>query len=410
MPEPPTETEPVTEETLPEPPTETEPVTEVTLPEPPTGTEPVTEVTLPEPPTETAPEETEGTPGITPPQEPEKKTSGTIHPAGPILKSQLGGAGRGSSSCYHDLQERGDATSVYEVHYCPVHDLVRQAAEELLAAAVTEEEKLFAWQQIRALWQNRLNAMYDDLLAQAAKETEEEKRKEKEEIIQKEKEAFYLQLTCYEADLELLFPENQLLVAEKVADALRYRTMDLCYEMSNAPKERVDSYLKEEILFLPGEIPGEDCGYAYERLENGKVRMREFFCAEDAGIRGTMVRMTEQARDFPELFRESLASYGISPEEIGEEESLLEAAWRRSGSLWRSASDQITTKRYLEADEAGKEIILASRAAFAEYLKRREAFLTLFYEKEPETALEVLAELALRRTVQFCESLAEAGE
>ena len=425
LPEPPTETVPETEETLPEPPTVTVPETEVTLPEPPTVTVPETEETLPEPPTQpeetkpeppTQPEETqpepptqpeETKPGDNPPEPPTGKPGPT--PVGyPGITEAL--KGKGEASCYHDLQKQGDATTVYEVHYCRYHDLVRQIIEDALAQAKTPEEELIVWQQARALWQQKLNEMYDELLAEAALEKDEEIRKQKEEIIKKEKEAYYLQLTSYEADLQLLYPEDQLTVAMKVADQIRYRTMDMCYEISNAPKSRVDSILKKDILFLPDQKPGEECGSDTVRLTNGNYQLTEFFDEDHATVRNTVLEMAKMARDYPDLFLANLDGTGIVLPTLKEGEEMPSAitlVWQRSRALWKNKLDVITTKRYLAADKAGREVITASRATFVDYLKAREELLDLLYEDEPDIREEVLSYLTMNRVLRFCESIAE---
>ena len=82
--------------------------------------------------------------------------------------------------------------------------------------------------------------------------------------------------------------------------------------------------------------------------------------------------------------------------------------WNRAGELWMQSVNVLTTKRYLDADKTEREVISADRLTFADWLKAREALLTLFYEDKPETRAEVMARAAMIRELLFSEAIHEA--
>ena len=366
-------------------------------------------------PPETLPPETKPTDpgtGFSPPEPPEKTTG----PENPIklIQNSIGVGLHTGDCCYYDLEARGDGTTVYTVHFCREHQLVQQAIDEIFATAKTPAEELAAWQLARSLWQAKLDQMYADLLKTAAAEPDEELRTQKEEIIRKEKEAFYLQLVTYEADLMLIFPEDPLIVAEKVNEALRLRTMDMCYELATASGERIDSYLKDDIDLMIGTMPAEDCSHSYASLPEKDLRLTEKYCEDTAVILNTSVEMAEEALQNPTLFLKMLENSNKLPvlEEGEEMPSALTLAWTLSRSQWMRRLDQMTTKRYLNAEEVNRDVIAADRSAFAAWLDAREALLTLLYETAPscdEIVAEVMAEAVMDQTIRLCEAL-EAAE
>ena len=335
-----------------------------------------------------------------------------------ILDAMALGAGNADPSCMRTFKAEGEGTLVYEIHYDTDHKAVLRYIETALVKADTPEKELFVWVQARALWQFKLDIQYQELLDSL---TEEEQ--EKKDIIEKEKEAFYKQITGYEAELNLIYPENPVAVAKGVAGMVALRCLDMCIEINNAPEERLDSYLKEDVERLTvSEIP-EELKVTDRKLENGDIRQTQELDESFRKVLENVNLLLEKAQKHPdevvkeyleeqkkaaEKAKEEGAEVTETPEAEEKEPTALTIAWKKAAELWQRELDISITKLYLKADKEQKEIISADRVAFHEWVEAREEVLNLLYPEEPEIVAEILAREIMNRVMNFRINLKDA--
>ena len=62
--------------------------------------------------------------------------------------------------CVRTLTGVGETETSYSLHYCPVHSPVAKAAEDLMSAAVTEEQQAEAWKKAADMWRAAIEEEY----------------------------------------------------------------------------------------------------------------------------------------------------------------------------------------------------------------------------------------------------------
>ena len=274
---------------------------------------------------------------------------------------------RQDDTCVRTLTGLGQDERTYTQDFCASHHAVKARADALSLAAQTDAEKLNAWRQIASLWTVEVNALYNRRMSGASKA--------EIDIITRERTQFFAYLTDLERLLETEHPSDPVSAAQKVAEALRKRCTDLCYEVNTAPTRRRDA-LENPVPSLPvslGALP-EDCERSVLETRKG-LAYTEFLDQDHASA---------------EALEQSLAKDASAD------------AWEAAVRLWLAELDRLTNLRYLAADEEGRKAIAAERIAFGELLRTREGFLSLVYPGRPAIVQEVLAETIRTRVLDLC--------
>ena len=153
------------------------------------------------------------------------------------------------------------------------------------------------------------------------------------------------------------------------------KTADLCYEHHTAPDARVDSFSHEHLALEPVAAGPE--------------------CVREVTPTNTGTKYTE---NLCEAHRPSEAAVERAVLAAETEEDLAEA-WQRAKQIWTVELFGMITKRYLAADDIGREIIAADRVAWEDWLKAREGFLSLMYPGQTWTVNEVVAQTIRERVM-----------
>ncbi|MBR1565330.1 MAG: DUF11 domain-containing protein, partial [Oscillospiraceae bacterium] len=321
-----------------------------------------------EPPKETLKEELDKMIGLSgdtlPPDVPVKKPDGKVN-----VPTVTGG----DESCLRTLVAVGETGSAYTLHFCQDHIGVAQAVDSMVSGAITEAEELAAWQQAKALWSSVLADQYAECVNASTGSARA--------AFLAEKDAFDQYVICLEAQLNQMHPDQPALVAQKIAELLRDRVTEGCYELNGNNGEREDSLFSFDHVTTDEEAILIDCGLSDAKKPNGDLICSEDLCEEHASAEQAVLGMM---RD------------DMTAEEITD-------AWLYAQAIWQSELDTMTNTHYREADADGRLIIAANRMAFDQYLAMRQVTLDAMYADQPEIAAELLCDLIKHNVTILCE-------
>ena len=286
------------------------------------------------------------------------------------------------SWCALSLTGVGEGIAEWTLEFCGEHAAIAREARALIEASGGTED---AWQQVIALWAEALNGEFDvlyDRLPEADRP-----------LAAGAKAQFYAQLACRRAAREHEWPEDPARVARIVAEALMNQCAALCCANHTAPGNRPDSLTTGPWKPLPAAEPTFLPPRETEALEGG-IRMREI-------LSGLLRVCDEEAK------RAVLTA--------GTPEALVEA-WQSARVEWLHVLDAAMLSRLMEvdnegrtlridkADDEGRALVEADRAAFGNWLDAREKLLAALYPESEAVAAEVIAQAVRARVIEMaCE-------
>ncbi len=274
--------------------------------------------------------------------------------------------------CVRTLTGVGETETSYSLHYCPVHSPVAKAAEDLMSAAVTEEQQAEAWKKAADMWRAAIEEEYSRCVGASTGTAKA--------AFLMEKDAFDDYVNTMTEQLTQMHPDQPALVAEKIADLLRDRAAELCYEMSGGSEERADSVFDANPVLLDA-VDLEDCTRLNATRMNGDLAYSEELCEEHAFAQETVISMMD----------EEMTVQGRLD------------AWLAAQAIWQSELDAMTNRHYKEADADNRTVIAAARIAFDQLLAARQATLDALYPDAPDVAAELLCQMIQRNVMILCE-------
>lgn len=249
-----------------------------------------------------------------------------ISPTGPKPK----GSG---ISCVRELMSADAGSQNYRVTYCPEHLATAQQVEQKLAAAVTREEQLAAYAEIRELWLTEILEQYDLGAANP--------------LFATERDAFLNLIDTMEAYLRAI-GMDEVKVQSQIVYFLSSRCTDLCYERGNAGQPRKDAYSARRTIGAGS--ASDDCSLTISAIVNGAQDIGLRFCAEHSEIRASILDQLIKAPS--------------------------EDAFEYARALWLGQLNTAFTARYTAAEPAARTAIIAYRTAIGNWLSARAALLT----------------------------------
>ena len=273
----------------------------------------------------------------------------------------------GDDCCSRTLTGKGAATDAFTVHFCADHLKVLEELEEL-KATVSEEEYLKA---ARTAWQEAMDEMYEAAKEKAGSETAA--------ALMNQRLTYLAYLETYEALLSSLYPTEPLTVAREMERELRERCVDLCYDLHEAPKARVDSVLNA-VDALPDAASGETCVRTPGERDKAELPYSEVLCADHAAIDERVTALVRDAAN----------------------KDARNSAFLRAQRMWQTPMDVRTNAKYKAADKDGKTLIANNRKAFDKYLTARKTLLTLLYPDQPDVVAQVIARVIQDKEMDLC--------
>ena len=275
--------------------------------------------------------------------------------------------------CSRTLTGKGDGTDAFAVHYCKEHLELLEALEEKKAQITDEQAELAYLKEARAAWQGAMDALYEAAQEKADSETAA--------ALMTQRLAFLEYLDTYEAFLTSLYPDAPLTVARELLRETENKCVDLCYELHEAPKARVDSVLSGEVSALEDAAPGALCARIYAEREEADQAYTEVLCADHSA--------TDQR------------AMGLVKEAINRE--ARNNAFLRAQRMWQTMMDNRTNARYKAADKETRVLIAKNRLAFDKYLNARKTLLTVIYPDQPDVVAEIVARIIQDKEMDLCQ-------
>ena len=283
-------------------------------------------------------------------------------------------------SCVTVLTNHGDGFSEYTLTPCADHGGVLKKADEVIAQAGDDRVALLAaWQQVKALWQEELDEMYQKLMAVADDNGKA--------IHLNEQSNFASFLQGQEALLTAYYPDQPHKAAQEIADMLMRQVAELCYAYGNAPAQRPDSLITGTYGYLSARTGSEAvCVCAASRNEKGEVVYTLTLDADHARTENGIDTMLGNSRT-----RDQIVD-----------------VFNRAQRAYQADMDQIVNTLYRAADQETRKMIAQARTAFDAFRKYRRATLTMLYPDNPEIVSEVLAQLTKQYAVFICQQFSAA--
>ena len=285
--------------------------------------------------------------------------------------------------CKLTLNGKGNGTGDYTRHICANHLATQSQIDALVSAAADADARAMAWKTARALWQTRIDEMYE-LLDSAAKDTPTRL------IVLNERLMFNAQVSLEEEALTRRYPDDKETVAKEIAGMMREKCEAMCYELHTAPADRVDSVLNDHAA-LADAAEAEACARAILERTDSDTRFIETLCKDHASVDAKVLELIEAALKV----------------ETDQRSAALAQVWTQAKKLWLAQLDAGVNDRYRAADADGRKIVAAQRTGFGNWLHTREELLKLLYPENDATVDEVLSRTVMNRVIEACIADAE---
>ena len=268
------------------------------------------------------------------------------------------------SHCEYKLVAAGVGAEMYSNEYCSEHGGVEAATEKLIAAAKTDAELDRAWSMAADMWRRSLDEQYKRL-TDAAQDG-------MKEALEKDAALFTGYLDALRARLAGQ-GESARTINEKLVEALRDRTCELCYTQGTAPEVRGDV----------GEC------------ENEVQRVNAPACsvAFDTGAPAFYTKSVNVCDRHLPIVAASQRILSMDAGTLG---------WSKVNAYWQSVLQNQYEALLREADPLTRHYILTERAAFLASVSARNALYLAYYPGENALADELAARMIQQAALGLC--------
>jgi len=268
--------------------------------------------------------------------------------------------------CFHSSSERTNATYFYSTSFCSDHANIQGNILMMEKTAVTPEMQLQTANYAVALWRGEVEKLYETLLDAADPQARA--------VIMAEYVSFLTHASNYETLLNALYPDQPLVVAQKMAALWEEKCITLCCEMYSPADARSDSLLAVPIATMDNYA--EACTCVTRNEDKGWNGMDQTFCPTHA-FPFAMIDMLLGGQDTAE-------------------------AWTTVRQIWnvelRSAYNKVIALLGENSDVA-----LAEYATLESWMIAREAELTLLYPDNPELVAQTMVRIVIDQVNALCQ-------
>ena len=270
-----------------------------------------------------------------------------------------------ADGCFRTLTVKGTSASEYTRHFCPRHAAVVKLVQTLTQQG---DGAAASWRQAALLWQDEMDALCEQYI-EAAHGTAQM-------AVMKERTAFLRCCADYEALLLLLYPDHPEYAAQKTAEMLMLRCLELCDGLHHAGQPRRDSVSTGSYarIMTTGTLP-----------------------------KCSSVNMMSQTEDA--LYREQLCMDHSPLEEIAD--GILDAenspaAWDTVCALWQTAL-RAELNEIAQVSSEAQAALLRLAASLSQYDAMHGYMLALLYPREPGIASEAAAQGIRDQVITLCQ-------
>ena len=271
----------------------------------------------------------------------------------------------GDSYCVRTITGRDNASVSYETAFCAAHSPIQSSVRMMSQAAATPETQLQAAAYAAALWRTEMQKLYQEIY-EAADPTAKM-------VVMTEYVRFLTVVANYEALLNVLYPDQPALAAQKMAAMWENKCIDLCYDTHASAAERKDSLLA--VTPAVGAAAG-NCTCEVTFQEAGKKTEKQSYCPVHAFPFG-MIDVLLQGKDTAESWTMVRQIWGVE----------LTSAYNR---LCAAMGDN-------------KPLAMAEYNALTQWMMAREASLIALYPDNPEIAAQLMVKTIMDRVNALCQ-------
>ncbi len=287
---------------------------------------------------------------------------GILPPGGVIDVSKL----NGDQYCRRVTSSRTNVSYSWGTSFCSDHANIQGNILMMEQAATTPEMQLQTANYAVALWRAEVDKLYEELLGAADPQARA--------VIMAEYVSFLTHASNYETLLNALYPDQPLVVAQKMAALWEEKCITLCQEMHMPVSARQDSFLAVEIATMEGISDACTC-VTYDEGK-GWNNFEQNYCP---------------AHSFPFVMIDML----LAGQDTAE-------AWTTVRQIWnvelRSGYNKLTALLGENSDVA-----LAEYATLENWMIAREAELTLLYPDNPELVAQTMVRIVIDQVNALCQ-------
>ena len=286
----------------------------------------------------------------------------TPDPFGTIDGDALRG---GEDYCARTITARDNVSATYETSFCSGHKTIQSSVLTMNQAAVAPEMQMQAAAYAMTLWRTEVENLYQELFEAADSQAKA--------TLMTEYIRFLTDTANYEAMLNVLYPDQPAVVAQKIAAIWEEKVVTLCYEAHASADQRMDSLLN---VAAASGAAAEACTCEAVSEEAGKKVSKQSFCA---------------VHSFPYVMIDAL----LQGEDTAE-------AWTRVRQIWWV---ELTNGNNRIASLLGENSVLAAAEynALTQWMMAREASLIALYPNNPELVAQTMVKLIMERVNELCQ-------
>ena len=287
---------------------------------------------------------------------------GILPPGGVIDVSKL----NSDQYCRRVTSSRTNVSYSWGTSFCSDHENIQGNILMMEQVATTPEMQLQTANYAVALWRDEADKLYEELLGAADPQARA--------VIMAEYVSFLTHASNYETMLNALYPDQPLVVAQKMAGLWEEKCITLCQEMHMPVAARQDSFLAVEIATMEG--ISDSCTCVTYDEGKGWNNFEQNYCP---------------AHSFPFVMIDML----LAGQDTAE-------AWTTVRQIWNVELRSGYNKMIALLGE-NSDVALAEYATLENWMIAREAELTLLYPENPELVAQTMVRIVIDQVNALCQ-------
>ncbi len=274
-------------------------------------------------------------------------------------------------ACVRTLISKGPDKAEYTLSLCETHEELLAKADALIAAAATDEDRLAAYTEANALWNEAIEALYQELVNAYP---------ESGSAVIASNSAWRQSIAAYADVLTQAHGLSALEAAKKINGVLVTRTVDLCYALHEAGESKLpESMITGKYHNLAGSTKSLSSAAQLTRTAGGRLRLTVTLSSDHAVI-------------------EKMLNKSLTASETAENKAAMLAV--ATSSYRTMISGMIARAAKSGTEEATKALRQYQTAALA-LLDQDAALWTALWPDDPVAAAEITCRETRETAVSF---------
>lgn len=268
--------------------------------------------------------------------------------------------------CRRVTSSRTNVSYSWGTSFCSDHANIQGSILMMEKAAATPAMQMQTAAYAVALWRAEVDKLYEELLGAADPQARA--------VIMAEYVSFLTHASNYETMLKVVYPDQPLVVAQKMAALWEEKCITLCQEMHMPAAARQDSFLAVEVATMEGISDACTCVTSDEG--KGWNNFEQNYCP---------------THSFPFMMIDML----LAGQDTAE-------AWTTVRQIWNVELRSAYNKMIALLGE-NSDVALAEYATLESWMIAREAELTLLYPDNPELVAQTMVRIVIDQVNALCQ-------